>query len=97
MYQDVDNLPERLRNHFEEGLIYLMTLGNDKKITALGMIIVVKTKSFIYRVFYTKGSGRKTFHEGGKDREYDFEDVWRLAPRRDLMLPQNIETITMGQ
>ena len=98
LYQDVDKLPEPLsKNHFQEGLLYLMTLGNEKEKTALGMIIEVKTKSFIYRVFYTKGSGRKTFHEGGKDKKYDFEDVWRLAPRRDLMLPQNVESITIGQ
>ena len=49
LYQDVDKLPEPLsKNHFQEGLLYLMTLGNEKEKTALGMIIEVKTKSFIY-------------------------------------------------
>ena len=98
MYQDVDKLPEHLsKNHFQEGLIYLVTLGYEKNKTALGMIIEVKAKCFIFRVFYTKGRGRKTFHDGGKDKQYDFEDVWRLAPRRDLMLPQDAENIRIGQ
>ena len=67
LYQDVDKLPEPLsKNHFQEGLLYLMTLGNEKEKTALGMIIGLKTKSFIKRGFYTKGSGRKNFPRGRK-------------------------------
>ena len=46
-----------------------------EKKSAVRMIIEVKSKSFIYKIFYTKGSARKTFHEGGKDKYYKFEDV----------------------
>ena len=53
----------------------------------MGMIILVKKKTFLFRIFGSQGTSAKTFHEGSSDKEFDYADVWRLAPRRDYMSP----------
>ena len=70
LYQDVAKLPEKLdKKHFEEGIIYALTLHDLKSLTFLGMLIHVKKESFIFRIFTAKGSSRKTFHEGLIDKK----------------------------
>ena len=70
LYQDVAKLPEELdKKHFEEGIIYALTLHDLKSITFLGMLILVKKDSFLFRIFSAKGSSRKTYHEGLIDKE----------------------------
>ena len=88
LYQDIGELPKPVQKiHFEEGLLYALILNSKKTITYLGMVILVKKKTFLFRVFGSQGTSAKTFHEGSSDKEFDFADVWRLAPRRDYMRP----------
>lgn len=77
LYQDINTLPVPLRpKHFQEGLIYAMTVKKKLKCnTLLVMIIHTKRKSFVYRLFFARGSARKTYHEGLIDKEIQFSDV----------------------
>ena len=43
------------------------------------------------------GSKAKTFHEGAKDKKFDYSDVWRLAPRRELSRKINPQDARLGQ
>ena len=53
LYQDVNKLPVGLRKgHFEEGLLYSMTLDQGRENTMLVMIVEVKENTFIYRNFF---------------------------------------------
>ena len=98
LYQDVNKLPVPLeKKHFQEGLIYAMTLEGKSNNTMLVMIITTKQSLFIYRVFFVRGSSRKTYHEGGDDKKSKYCDVWRLAPRRELLQPCNPENVRAGQ
>ena len=81
LFQKVDTLPEELCNkHFEEGLIYVMTLNKERDKTILVMAIESRQVDFSYRTFFVRGSSSQTFHEGGKDRTARYGDIWRLAP-----------------
>ena len=76
LYQDFDKLPKTLQNkHFKEGLLYSLILNTKKTITFLGMVILVKKKNFVFRIFGSQGSAAKTFHEGSSDKEFDYADV----------------------
>ena len=76
LFQDINKLPIPISpNHFVEGLLYCLTMKNKKSQTSLGMIIEKKENTFIFRTFFVRGSKRKTFHEGAKDKEYRHEDV----------------------
>ena len=98
LYQDVGQLPKPLRKmHFEEGCLYLITTSTTKDLSALGMIIEKKTETFLFRVFSYKGKVRKTYHEGAKDKKNRYDEIWRLAPRRELMLPRSVKDIRRGQ
>ena len=98
LYQDVNKLPVGLRKgHFEEGLLYSMTLDQGRENTMLVMIVEVKENTFIYRNFFCRGSKRKTFHEGAKDQEIKFSQVWRLAPRRELIQKRHPDDMRVGQ
>ena len=61
-----------------------MTLINEKHIMYLVMVIECRTTKFIFRCFFVRGKKRKTFHQGAKDIEYQYSQVFRLAPRREL-------------
>ena len=90
LYQDTDKLPEPLeKGHFQEGIIYALTLKNDRAVINLGMIILVTDSSFLFRVFTAKGTSRKTYHDGAADKEFAFDQIQRLAPRRELMQPKH--------
>ena len=98
LFQDVDMLPEILtRDHFVEGVLYATTMRTNRKQTSLGMVIEKKDSSFIFRAFFVRGSKRKTFHEGAKDAEIRYENVWRLAPRRELVVRRKPEDARIGQ
>ena len=93
-HQDVGQLPKPLRKmHFEEDCLYLITTSTNKGLSALGMIVENKTETFLFRVFSYKGKIRKTYHEGAKDKSYRYDEIWRLAPRRELMLSRSVKDI----
>jgi len=77
LYQDINTLPVPLRpEHFQEGLIYAMTVKEKlNHNTLLVMIIHAKRRSFVYRLFFARGSARKTYHQGLIDTEIKFSDV----------------------
>ena len=60
-------------------------------------IICVMTLKFRCRVFFVRGSKQKTYHDGVNDKHYDYTDVWRLAPREELMRPKQPQYIRVGQ
>ena len=98
LYQDKNKLPELLRvDHFEEGMIYAATLDRDHKVMMLGMIIELKDNSFLLRSLFHRGAKRKTYHEGAKDVELRYSEVWRLAPRRELVRRTNPSSCRIGQ
>ena len=98
LYQDRNMLPEPLtREHFLEGLLYTMTLQKDHQKSMLVMITHAKNKKFLYRQFFIRGSKRKTFHEGAQDKEIDYTEVWRLAPRRELLRHRDPRSARRGQ
>ena len=48
LYQDVNKLPELLkREHFQEGLLYLITLDDRKDVPSLGMIVETFMDTFL--------------------------------------------------
>ena len=61
------------------------------------MVIETKRSSFTYRVFNVVGSSKKTYHQGTQDILCDYSEVWRLAPRRELVRNQNPVDIRVGQ
>ena len=76
LFQDVDQLPEPLqKKHFQEGFIFAMTLLEDKRIIHLGMIVLVSEHTFLFRLFAAKGTSRKTFHEGRRDKQYNYKEI----------------------
>ena len=98
LYQDVECLPLKLQKpHFEEGLIYTMTLESGKKFPMLVMILETKTETFVYRTFFVLGSSRKTYFEGSDDKTARYEEVWRLAPRREMMHARNPAHVRVGE
>ena len=76
LYQDVDLLPVALeKSHFEEGLIYAMTLEENHEKTLLVMVIEVQEETFVYRLFFSQKSARKTYHEGAADTTCPYSEV----------------------
>ena len=63
----------------------------------LGMVIEIKAEKFIYRTFFVRGSKMKTYHEGAKDAEFEYNEVWRLAPRKELYRKQDPSNARIGQ
>ena len=85
LYQSPNMLPVPLqKSHFEEGLIYTMTLKGEKT-PMLVFINEVTEDLFVYRVFFMQGSTKHTFHQSGKEKISKYKDVWRLAPRTELV------------
>ena len=39
------------------------------------MVIEIKAEKFIYRTFFIRGSKMKTYHEGAKDAEFEYNEV----------------------
>ena len=98
LFQKPNTVPVGLsKNHFEEGLYYFMVLDKDHDKPMLVMILETGIDEFVYRVFYIRGSSAKTYHEAGKDKTATYEEVWRLAPRMELVQDQDIATIFVGQ
>ena len=76
LYQDVNTVPVKLRpSHFEEGLLYTITLRERSTFSMLVMVIETNKTSFLYRTFFYRGSSRKTYHEGAKDKSCPYRDV----------------------
>lgn len=98
LFQELNQLPRSLhKSHFEEGLIYTMTLKQKYDVHLLVMIIETKERSFTYRVFFVTGAKRKTFHEGLKDKQCSYQKVWRLAPRRELIRNKQNSNFRVGE
>ena len=74
-----------------------MTLESGKKNPMLVMIIKTKMETFIYRTFFVLGSSRKTFFDGSDDKTARYDDVWRLAPRREMMHARNPANVRTGE
>lgn len=63
LYQEVNKLPVPLeKDHFQEGLIYAMTLEDKSHNTMLVMVINKDEESFTYRIFFVQASSQKTYH-----------------------------------
>ena len=61
LYQDIDFLPVTLSNsHFEEGLLYTMTLSSKKENPMLVWIIEAKLDMFVYHCFFNQVSKAQT-------------------------------------
>ena len=98
LYQEPDKLPVGLqKSHFQEGLVYTMTLIKEKEKPMLVMIIDKYTHDFLYRVFFVRSSSRKTYHQSGTDRKSKYIDIWRLAPRTKLVLEQDVSSVFIGE
>lgn len=98
LFQRADTLPVPLKNvHFEEGLVYFMTLRAKRNTPMLIFIVETLEDGFIYRVFFVRGSSRNTFHQTGKCLKCSYKDVWRLAPRDELVMKQHIPDIFVGE
>ena len=63
----------------------------------LVMVMEMCESNFIYRVLFVRGSSKKTHHEGGSDQKANYQDVWRLAPRDELIKKRVITIIYVGQ
>ena len=98
LFQRVNMLPVPLQNeHFEEGLVYFMSLKKQRNAPMLVMIIATEENTFVYRVFYVRGSSRATFHQAGRDKTNKYDEIWRLAPREELVVAQKVSDIFLGQ
>lgn len=94
----MDLLPEELSiHHWEEGIIYAMTVISEKNIMYLGMVIECRKSTFIFRCFFVRGKKRKTYHQGAEDIEYQYSQVFRLAPRRELQIGRTPSEARSGQ
>ena len=79
LFQENDRLPAPLaKKYFEEGGIYGMVLHKKPDNVRLGMVIEIRAEKFIYRTFFIGGSKMKTYHEGAKDSEFEYnvELLW---------------------
>ena len=98
LFQEEDKLPKLIRKeHFREGWLYSMTMIGEKDVTLLGMVVETKDDTFLFRVFANKGKKRVNYHDGAKDKKYQYDKTWRLAPRNELMLGRSVESIRLGQ
>ena len=98
LYQDRNELPTDLsKEHFEEGLIYTMTMLSKRKEQTLVMIIEAGIEDFVYRPFFIRGSSKKTFHQGLRDKKESYNNVWRLAPRRELARRRDPSEVMVGE
>ena len=98
LFQDQDLLPEPLqRDHFKEGLIYTMTKHIDRKNALLVLIIEAKLRTFSYQCFFQQRSSSSTYHKTGKETKCAYKDIWRLAPRRELVEKCDPNDATTGQ
>ena len=60
-------------------------------------LTLMKKKTFLFRIFTAQGSSRKTFHEGSTDNEFQYDQVWRLAPRIEFLQPFRPVLARVGQ
>ena len=98
LYQEENKLPIPLRkNHFREGIVYSMALCKKPKVSILVMVIHANVNTFLYRVFFTSGSSRKSYHEGAKDKRAKYTEVLRLAPRNQLIRPRHPTNARTGE
>ena len=96
LYQSPNMLPVPLqRSHFEEGLIFTMTLKAEKT-PMLVFINDVAEEVFAYRIFFMQGSSKQTFHQSGKEKTSSYKDVWRLAPRTELVRSCDADKAAIG-
>ena len=98
LYQDRNSLPTPLKKkHFELGVIFTMTMLKKRHESNLVMIIEGGEETFVYRIFFARGSSRKTFHQGLGDKTARYKDVWRLAPRRELSRQRDPSDARVGE
>ena len=98
LYQDANKLPEPLRPvHFEEGMIYTILMKSKSNNPMLIMVIEQGRLTFVFRCYFVRGSSMKTFHTGRKDQTCKYNDVLRLAPRRELMQKTDASKMRPGE
>ena len=57
LIQDANSLPMGLeKEHFQEGVIYFMTLEKDRDCPMLVMVMEIRAVDFTYRTFFIRGS-----------------------------------------
>ena len=54
-------------------------------------------QTFVYRKFFVRGSSQKTYAHGAVDQTSKYDDVWRLAPRRELMNSRKSSDVRVGE
>ena len=74
-----------------------MTLAKERKNPMLVMVMLTRLIDFKYRIFFVRGSKRKTYHQAGDSKVSRYDEIWRLAPRRELIIKQDPSTIYVGQ
>ena len=63
----------------------------------LGMVIECRKTKFIFRRYFVRGKKQKTFHQRAKDIEYQYSQVFRLVPRRELERERKPSEARCGQ
>ena len=97
LYQDIDHLSIALSNsHFEEGLIYTMTLSSNRENSMLVWIIEANKETFVFQCFFNEVSKTPTWHESGNNK-CRYDEIWRLVPRRELVRPFSPDKTAIGQ
>ena len=98
LYQDENCLPEPLQpHHFREGLLYTMTKHANRRNSILVLIIEAKEDTFACNCYFQQTSSANTSHQTGKVTECSYDDIWRLAPRRELIHPHQPDNSSPGQ
>ena len=98
LYQEENKLPTPLRkNHFREGIVYTIALCKNSKVGMLVMVIHADVNTFLYRVFFTNGSSRKSYNEGAEDKRAKYTEVLRLAPRNELIRSRHPTKARIGE
>ena len=52
-----------------------MTMFTEKDVTMLGMVVQKKDETFLFRVYANKGKKRLNYHDGVKDKEYQYDET----------------------
>jgi len=98
LYQKAISPPVDLtKKYFEEGLVHVITLKKQRESPKLVMHMETRQNDFTYRTFFVRGSSRGTFHGRGRNKNAAYEDVFRLAPRDELVLKVDVRRFFVGQ
>ena len=94
-------IPLMYPDHFlqVEGGVVVVYWERDRSTACICCIINVDevNGTFTYRVYGYQGKSRKTFHDTGKDKIADKNEVWRMVHRTDFEREVELRDIQTGQ